>query len=243
MTSWPRDRGDRRDLRHRRGRPRGRGRARRRPRQPFEVSLGGEQLGASTCACPASTTCSTPWRRSPRSRTPGVARRGGASSSGFSGAARRFQETGRAAAWSSSTTTPTTPPRSPRRSGGDQWRHRRVIAVFQPHLFSRTRYLQREFGQRADPGRRSYRHRHLPGSRGARAGRHRQAGRRRLPGRTARRARQLSAAAVRRRTPPREPGARRRPRADHRRRRRLSCRRASGRRALEGTASGIAAPG
>ena len=25
--------------------------------------------------------------------------------------------------------------------------HRRVIAVFQPHLFSRTRYLQREFGQ------------------------------------------------------------------------------------------------
>ena len=25
--------------------------------------------------------------------------------------------------------------------------HGRVIAVFQPHLFSRTRYLQREFGQ------------------------------------------------------------------------------------------------
>jgi len=25
--------------------------------------------------------------------------------------------------------------------------HARVIAVFQPHLFSRTRYLQREFGQ------------------------------------------------------------------------------------------------
>jgi UDP-N-acetylmuramate--alanine ligase len=25
--------------------------------------------------------------------------------------------------------------------------HERVIAVFQPHLFSRTRYLQREFGQ------------------------------------------------------------------------------------------------
>jgi UDP-N-acetylmuramate--alanine ligase len=28
-----------------------------------------------------------------------------------------------------------------------QGRHRRVIAVFQPHLFSRTRYLQREFGR------------------------------------------------------------------------------------------------
>ena len=24
--------------------------------------------------------------------------------------------------------------------------HERVVAVFQPHLFSRTRYLQREFG-------------------------------------------------------------------------------------------------
>jgi UDP-N-acetylmuramate--alanine ligase len=66
----------------------------------------------------------------------------------FSGAARRFQEIGRhdgvivvddyAHHPTEITVTLTAAKR------GD---HKRVIAVFQPHLFSRTRYLQREFGR------------------------------------------------------------------------------------------------
>jgi UDP-N-acetylmuramate--alanine ligase len=66
----------------------------------------------------------------------------------FSGAARRFQEIGRHegvlvvddyAHHPTEITATLTAARQ-----GD---HGRVIAVFQPHLFSRTRYLQREFGQ------------------------------------------------------------------------------------------------
>jgi len=66
----------------------------------------------------------------------------------FSGAARRFQELGRhdgvlvvddyAHHPTEITATLT---------AAKQGDHGRVIAVFQPHLFSRTRYLQREFGQ------------------------------------------------------------------------------------------------
>jgi len=66
----------------------------------------------------------------------------------FSGAARRFQEIGRydgvlviddyAHHPTEITATLT---------AAKQGDHGRVIAVFQPHLFSRTRYLQREFGQ------------------------------------------------------------------------------------------------
>ena len=47
----------------------------------------------------------------------------------------------------SSTTTPTTRPRSPRRSPPRaRCSPRRLVAVFQPHLFSRTAELHREFG-------------------------------------------------------------------------------------------------
>jgi len=66
----------------------------------------------------------------------------------FSGAARRFQETGRAAgvlvvddyAHHPSEVAATL-------KAAQLGDHRRVIAVFQPHLFSRTRYLQRDFGR------------------------------------------------------------------------------------------------
>jgi UDP-N-acetylmuramate--alanine ligase len=66
----------------------------------------------------------------------------------FSGAARRFQELGRHRGiivvddYAHHPTEITATLKAAKL--GD---HRRVIAVFQPHLFSRTRYLQREFGQ------------------------------------------------------------------------------------------------
>jgi UDP-N-acetylmuramate--alanine ligase len=66
----------------------------------------------------------------------------------FSGAARRFQEMGREDGvlvvddYAHHPTEITATLKAAIR--GD---HRRVIAVFQPHLYSRTRYLQREFGQ------------------------------------------------------------------------------------------------
>ena len=59
--------------------------------------------------------------------------------------------------------------------------HERVIAVFQPHLFSRTRYLQREFGRALTLADEAIVDRDLPGARGARARRERQAHRRRVP--------------------------------------------------------------
>ena len=66
----------------------------------------------------------------------------------FSGAARRFQESGRCKGvlvvddYAHHPSELAATLRAARL--GD---HRRVIAVFQPHLFSRTRYLQREFGR------------------------------------------------------------------------------------------------
>ena len=65
----------------------------------------------------------------------------------FSGAARRFQEIGRAAGvvvvddYAHHPTEIRATLTAAKRGS-----HRRVIAVFQPHLYSRTRYLQREFG-------------------------------------------------------------------------------------------------
>ena len=48
----------------------------------------------------------------------------------------------------STTTTPTTRPRSPRPSQAARTlEHRRLVAVFQPHLYSRTALLAREFGE------------------------------------------------------------------------------------------------
>ena len=68
--------------------------------------------------------------------------------SSFSGAARRFQEIGRrdgVVVIDDYAHHPTEVAATLKaaRSGS----YRRVIAVFQPHLFSRTRYLQREFGR------------------------------------------------------------------------------------------------
>jgi UDP-N-acetylmuramate--alanine ligase len=66
----------------------------------------------------------------------------------FSGAARRYQEIGRHAGVVviddyAHHPTEVAATLKAARSGS----YRRVIAVFQPHLFSRTRYLQREFGR------------------------------------------------------------------------------------------------
>ena len=66
----------------------------------------------------------------------------------FSGAARRFQELGRRDGvvvvddYAHHPTEIAATLTAAKRGG-----HERVIAVFQPHLFSRTRYLQREFGR------------------------------------------------------------------------------------------------
>ena len=67
---------------------------------------------------------------------------------GFSGAARRYQEVGRRGGVVviddyAHHPTEVAATLKAARSGS----YRRVIAVFQPHLFSRTRYLQREFGR------------------------------------------------------------------------------------------------
>ena len=66
----------------------------------------------------------------------------------FSGAARRFQEIGRhdgVLVVDDYAHHPTEIAAT--LTAARQGDHGRVIAVFQPHLFSRTRYLQREFGQ------------------------------------------------------------------------------------------------
>ena len=67
----------------------------------------------------------------------------------FRGARRRFELLGSTAAGRprSTTTTPTTRPRSrPRSPPPARSRPARLVAVFQPHLYSRTRALAREFG-------------------------------------------------------------------------------------------------
>jgi len=66
----------------------------------------------------------------------------------FSGAARRFQEVGRVAGVvvvDDYAHHPTEVAATLKAAASGSYR--RVIAVFQPHLFSRTRYLQREFGR------------------------------------------------------------------------------------------------
>ena len=66
----------------------------------------------------------------------------------FSGAARRFQELGRAAGVVVVDDYAHHPTEiAATLTAAMSGRHRRVVAVFQPHLFSRTRYLQREFGK------------------------------------------------------------------------------------------------
>jgi UDP-N-acetylmuramate--alanine ligase len=66
----------------------------------------------------------------------------------FSGAARRFQETGRHGGVLIVDDYAHHPTEiAATLTAANQGDHGRVIAVFQPHLFSRTRYLQREFGR------------------------------------------------------------------------------------------------
>ena len=66
----------------------------------------------------------------------------------FSGAARRFQETGRHGGVLIVDDYAHHPTEiAATHTAANQGDHGRVIAVFQPHLFSRTRYLQREFGR------------------------------------------------------------------------------------------------
>ena len=74
---------------------------------------------------------------------------------GFTGTRRRFEPKGEVErACASSTTTPTTPARSPRSSGTGAELVRgqgRLVVVFQPHLYSRTRDFAREFAAALAP--------------------------------------------------------------------------------------------
>ena len=99
----------------------------------------------------------------------------------FSGAARRFQELGRrdgVLVVDDYAHHPTEIAATLTAAG--QGDHGRVIAVFQPHLFSRTRYLQREFGRALTLADEAIVTDIFPCARGAGARRHRQAHRRRL---------------------------------------------------------------
>ena len=135
--------------------------------------------------CPGSTTPRTPrWPRWPPwppvpmpvrrpGRWPGSGAWPGASSSGASSAGSP-----------SSTTTPTCPPRcaaalAAARNGA--WG--RVVAVFQPHRYTRTAEVAADFGRRVRRRRRGGDHRRLRRRRGSGAGGVRPAGgRRRAPG-------------------------------------------------------------
>jgi UDP-N-acetylmuramate--alanine ligase len=99
--------------------------------------------------CQVTTTSGTPWPRwpsRPAGRGPDAVRRGSPGSAASSVASSSWASTG-ASSWS--TTTPTTP-----RRWRPRWRRpgsaspRRLVAVFQPHLYTRTRELWREFGSR-----------------------------------------------------------------------------------------------
>ena len=102
----------------------------------------GHEVAADGARAP--TTPATPPRRWRRARLAGadVTARGlgGAGRLRRSGPPVRARSARRRPAPSSSTTTPTTRPRSPRRSTPPgRSAPRRVVAVFQPHLYSRTR--------------------------------------------------------------------------------------------------------
>ncbi len=215
-------------------------RARAAPSSPWPRSRSASCASAS--AFPAATTSPTPPPRSGRSSAPAGSTPGCPRSRRWSRRSRRSRawrggwsaRAARAAARSSSTTTPTTRPRSPPRSSAlRELPHRRLIAVFQPHLYSRTKALAARFGRALAGGRRDRRARRLPGARAAgrtARGRQRPAGRR---GRRRRRPR-APGQLVRRHGPgggPARRGARRGRRPRHaRRRRRLPARRAPGRR-------------
>ena len=83
----------------------------------------------------------------------------------------------------------------------------RLLVVFQPHLYSRTRYLAHELGALARGRGHRRRHEHLCRPRGARPGSGGQAGRRRAGRRAARDADRVDARARGRRALSRAPGA------------------------------------
>ena len=101
-------------------------------------------------------------RRASSARTPSRCSRASAAPAGASSSSAS------AAASPSSTTTrtirPRSPRRSPRRASGQP---ARVLVLFQPHLYSRTRHLAHEFGAALSDGRRRLRDRDLPRARGA----------------------------------------------------------------------------
>ena len=124
-------------------------RARRRPGQCVRRPRGGERLGRVTLRVPGEHNVLNALAALAALAHAGVGFDEAAPQlAGFSGAARRYQEVGRhdgVVVIDDYAHHPTEVAATLKaaRSGS----YRRVIAVFQPHLFSRTRYLQREFGR------------------------------------------------------------------------------------------------
>ena len=98
-------------------------------------------------ACPAATTsptrCAARRLCSSRASTPSRRRR---ALGEFPGVVRRLELKGERNGAASTTTTPTTRPRWRHARGRARARPARLIAVFQPHLYSRTKALASEFG-------------------------------------------------------------------------------------------------
>ena len=111
-----------------------------------------EQGCSGRCGClfPAGTTSPTRSRRSRWAASCSIPFATIARAlAGFTGVVRRFEKKGSGAACSSWTTTRTIPPRSqprsPRRARSIP--ERRLVALFQPHLYSRTRDFAADFGR------------------------------------------------------------------------------------------------
>ena len=114
----------------------------------IELHRRGRGGGAACARAPQRPQRARRARRLPRrrSRQPPEA---GPALRAFTGAGRRFEEHGRTPAGALvSTTTPTTRPRCRATlEAARTLEPRRLIACFQPHLYSRTRMLAREFGR------------------------------------------------------------------------------------------------
>jgi len=115
----------------------------------FEVTLDGEALGRVTLGVPGEHNVLNALAAIATLAYAGVTLEEATPHlAGFSGAARRFQELGRArgvVVVDDYAHHPTEVVATLKAATSGSYR--RVIAVFQPHLFSRTRYLQREFGR------------------------------------------------------------------------------------------------
>jgi UDP-N-acetylmuramate--alanine ligase len=115
----------------------------------FDVSAGGERLGRIELRVPGEYNVMNALASLAALAHTGVSLDEAAPHlATFSGAARRFQEIGRVAGVlvvDDYAHHPTEVAATLKAAASGS--HERVIAVFQPHLFSRTRYLQREFGR------------------------------------------------------------------------------------------------